>query len=1055
MAEYRQEVKESIDRLKLNHFGNKRSFYVGGFDWAGKKMLNTFIKRSIWQNGWANKFQNVIDSAKIDDIIFLKSTARKKDGGFLRLYAIGIIFKNQIGNGTIDVNWFPFESVIELKSGAHLRNAIQKIGENYINDILVATLANYPLLPDIIDDLSLSVNVHKNAIHKDIEAQIESNKNQGHNFWWINDAHHDRWKHKIVQNKKYIFPNENFDYLKPKAGELLIVSTDPILDNKLIGVFEVIDILGSETIAKLVFRFNKKISVTEFQHNKLISDWLTIEVFNNDVNPLPAQIFQEIFKVATKNTTKDNPEITPSNPSKIAQQIADLDKGEDYLGIDKDVTAFAKVIASNSFSPPLAIALFGQWGTGKSFFMNKLKDRIQELSQTGKAEYRSGIAQIHFNAWSYLDANLWASIVTKIFQGLNEYIGNDSVASENKKQIEKELKEQLNVLKEERKFIEHQKETNEEKIRTLQTRKKTAKKDLNDKIQSIKSASLYNILEKVNSTFKVEEEIQEALDSNPNIQQTKDEIKKLVTEKYWNNPELALKEAKSIRTFIYEFFNKKNIGWNIFGLVCILALIVVLPQVLNNYVAWLKEEFVLLPQMALTAITFITPILTRYKAVYDKIQPIIGVFWTIKQQHEKAIESAMFVHNQFMESVKIEIKQKKSELEILNNQIEELQTEIAELDYKLENTLSTQALYSFIEQRAKGDVYKKHLGIISTIRNDFEVLSELFDSSNKETKNEEFKKLFSKPLERIVLYIDDLDRCPEDQVVEVLEAVNLLMAFPLFVVVVGVDPRWIKNALIKKYELQFGDRDKTNGYERIDASNYLEKIFQVPFHLEQASDDSVKLMLKELSLQSMTKTVEISGVESEPDEDELVYSNLVSSDGITLNDNQGIPLKTTLEIRDPKTKDKNEREFDEHLSLSESEIKLFQEMSGIIGVNPRAVKRFVNIYRIVRAHEGLTIRSNKDSEYLALMFLLALPMGPFSSIHKEIIQTINTLGSKNPDAILGDLLSLEKTSEPILEAELRKILSESEINELINNLNLLNLSQYNKFIQRFTFSELV
>jgi hypothetical protein len=39
-----------------------------------------------------------------------------------------------------------------------------------------------------------------------------------------------------------------------------------------------------------------------------------------------------------------------------------------------------------------------------------------------------------------------------------------------------------------------------------------------------------------------------------------------------------------------------------------------------------------------------------------------------------------------------------------------------------------------------------------------------------------------------VLYIDDLDRCPPRRVVEVLTAMQLLLALPLFVVVVAVDP---------------------------------------------------------------------------------------------------------------------------------------------------------------------------------------------------------------------------------------------------------------------------
>jgi hypothetical protein len=36
-------------------------------------------------------------------------------------------------------------------------------------------------------------------------------------------------------------------------------------------------------------------------------------------------------------------------------------------------------------------------------------------------------------------------------------------------------------------------------------------------------------------------------------------------------------------------------------------------------------------------------------------------------------------------------------------------------------------------------------------------------------------------IDRIVLYVDDLDRCPPPRVVEVLEAVHLLLAGRLFV----------------------------------------------------------------------------------------------------------------------------------------------------------------------------------------------------------------------------------------------------------------------------------
>lgn len=54
-------------------------------------------------------------------------------------------------------------------------------------------------------------------------------------------------------------------------------------------------------------------------------------------------------------------------------------------------------------------------------------------------------------------------------------------------------------------------------------------------------------------------------------------------------------------------------------------------------------------------------------------------------------------------------------------------------------------------------------------------------------------------IDRIILYIDDLDRCPPERVVDVLQAVHLLLAFELFVVVVAVDSRWLLRSLEDQY----------------------------------------------------------------------------------------------------------------------------------------------------------------------------------------------------------------------------------------------------------------
>lgn len=813
-------------------------------------------------------------------------------------------------------------------------------------------------------------------------------------------------------------------------------------------------------IIKKQLTSEEEIGFDELKYNEKLSNYDLSSLEGVEVSKISPVLFNAVLDTIK---TKQIRSLTPddlavySSKSKIAKQIADLDKGEDYLGIDRDVTAFAKVIASDSFNPPLAIALFGQWGAGKSFFMNKLRDKIEHLSDSGKNEYRSGIAHIHFNAWSYLDANLWASIVTKIFEGLNEYIGGDTKANKNKKKIAKELNNKLNVLKDERNHYEHQKVLNQKKIKELKHKEGNAEEELKKKIDSVKKASLDKILKKVDKEFQVGEKLSEAIASNQSKIQSLDEIKKVVPEEYWKNPELALKEAKSAKVFIHEFFNQEKIGRNVFWLVFILLIIAIVPKILYEITPWLKNEFIILPQLTLSAVAFITPIWKRFKVVYDKIQPIIASFWTLKQEYYKAVEAAKFSHNQLMDSIKIEIDQRKIEVQMLSTQISELQTEIKGLDYKLEHTLSTQTLYSFIERRAKGDTYKKHLGIISTIRNDFEVLSDLFDGSQEESKNEQFRNYFDKPLERIVLYIDDLDRCSEEQVVEVLEAVNLLMAFPLFVVVVGVDPRWVKNALTKKYELQFGETNSNSNYKHIEATDYLEKIFQVPFHLEEASDEAVKNMLKELSKPGLTE--DIDAEIDKADKDDFDY--LVDGDGSRLEDSDG----SALVIRKPsisviETSDSKDSEViqnDEHLSLSTQEIELIQDVSGIIGSNPRAVKRFVNVYQIVRAHEGLPLNQN-NSDYLILMFLLAFPMGECKMLFKDFHTQMCLCAEEGKSTTLGQYIKMSKKDvDDIIgfKKNLNYWLSSTPSLKILKDTKLEDFAYKNKFIQRFTFSDLI
>ncbi|MCP4590384.1 MAG: hypothetical protein GY842_06555 [bacterium] len=77
---------------------------------------------------------------------------------------------------------------------------------------------------------------------------------------------------------------------------------------------------------------------------------------------------------------------------------------------------------------------------------------------------------------------------------------------------------------------------------------------------------------------------------------------------------------------------------------------------------------------------------------------------------------------------------------------------------------------------------------------------------------------------RIVVFIDDLDRCLPNNALHLLESIKLVLAQPGFVFVLAIDPRVLEGHLKKRYE-EFGLADYPHG------QSYLNKIIQLPFSL--------------------------------------------------------------------------------------------------------------------------------------------------------------------------------------------------------------------------------
>jgi hypothetical protein len=132
--------------------------------------------------------------------------------------------------------------------------------------------------------------------------------------------------------------------------------------------------------------------------------------------------------------------------------------------------------------------------------------------------------------------------------------------------------------------------------------------------------------------------------------------------------------------------------------------------------------------------------------------------------------------------------------------------------------------------------------------------------------NEVFKKQSpGRETNRVVVFIDDLDRCRPETLVEVLEAIKVTLDTPGLAFVLGMDDRYIKSGIYLKYASHIAAQDTLYGPQKSasppdgakteDApavsrdhwpDQYLEKIIQIGFRLPDADASHIRSMVAPL-----------------------------------------------------------------------------------------------------------------------------------------------------------------------------------------------------------------
>jgi predicted KAP-like P-loop ATPase len=98
----------------------------------------------------------------------------------------------------------------------------------------------------------------------------------------------------------------------------------------------------------------------------------------------------------------------------------------------------------------------------------------------------------------------------------------------------------------------------------------------------------------------------------------------------------------------------------------------------------------------------------------------------------------------------------------------------------------------------------------------------------------EVENYFSRTGFRMVVFIDDLDRCLPEKALEVLESIKIFFDITGIIFVIGMDPDSMDHLMKAKY----GEGSN------IDGLGYLQKIIQFPFHVPKWSKSDIKSLIR-------------------------------------------------------------------------------------------------------------------------------------------------------------------------------------------------------------------
>lgn len=312
------------------------------------------------------------------------------------------------------------------------------------------------------------------------------------------------------------------------------------------------------------------------------------------------------------------------------------------------------------------------------------------------------------------------------------------------------------------------------------------------------------------------------------------------------------------------------------------------------------------------------------------------------------------------------------------------------------------ALLGLLEDNARQEQLESYRGVVGHIEDTLAQLAERLQAAStyvQELSERERAEVVGADLyvDRVVLHIDDLDRCTPDRVVEVLQAVALLQSSDLFVVLVSVDPRWLRKSLAYHETTTFAG---TTVHDRIGLAvgeplDYLDKVFQIPFALppltdEIAGDYLIKTLVDRGLVSSASLTRKFVDTQAHPAPTEASPETISATSEALFGPSEAsasgraetfpaleddLPGGESLErnIFTPINQSRRTRS----LALTWYEARYLATLTAVLST-PRTVKKLLNLYQLIRLGTHLPEHArftDEEGEHLPAGLLLALVVG--------------------------------------------------------------------------------